>query len=162
MTRSLALLIAAGASLAACNSNTAPGNDREAEREAPAQAAPRMNASEALSGIATAAIQPETMTEADVASVAGPAGGCVFSMTEVGFPSFLYGEGDDPGIVKLNGKLIILPSGGDGLYRDGGLTVRMRPVDAELGRGGRREAEMIIMLPSAEDELGFRGFSVCR
>lgn len=161
MTRTLFTAFAAAAALAACNSNTAPGNDQEAEREAPAEAAPQMNAADALSGIATAAIMPETMTDADVASLGRIEGRCAFRMTEVGYPSFLYGGDGSQGAIKLNGKLIPLPSAGDGLYRDGGLTVRIVRVDEEAGRGGRREAEMVVMLAGAPDELGFRGYEVC-
>lgn len=160
MTRAI-LVLAAASALAACNSNTAPGNDQEAEREAPAEAAPQMSASEALSGIATGAIQPETMTDADVASLGGLDGRCALRLTEVGLPSLLYGGDTTEATIKLNGKLITLPSVGENLYRDGGLSVRFRPVDEEAGRGGRREAEMIVMLPGAEDELGFRGYEVC-
>ena len=160
MTRTI-LALAAASALAACNSNTAPGNDQEAEREAPAEAAPQMGASEALSGIATGTIQPETMTDADVASLGGLDGRCTLRLTEVGLPSLLYGGEAREATIKLNGKLITLPSTGENLYRDGGLSVRFRPVDEEAGRGGRREAEMIVMLPGAEDELGFRGYEVC-
>ncbi|MEQ9662909.1 MAG: hypothetical protein RLN87_10210 [Parasphingopyxis sp.] len=162
MTRATPLVIAVAVALSACNSNTAPGNDQEAEREAPAPPAPQMSAAEALSGIATGAIQPETMTDADVASLGGFDGRCALRLTEVGLPSLLY-DGDMPGAaIKLNGKLITLPAvDDDGLYREDGLTVRVRLVDEEVGRGGRREAEMIVMLPGADDELGFRGYEVC-
>lgn len=152
--------IAAAAALAACNSNQAPGNDRAAGREAPAAAAPQMDARAALANVATAALQPETMTEADIASVAGPAGGCAFAMTRVGFPSFLYGEGDAPGIVKLNGKLIALPASGDGYYREDGLVIRLRPLEPQAG-DDMHAAELVIMLPGAPDELGFHGFARC-
>lgn len=160
MTRTI-LALAAASALAACNSNTAPGNDQEAEREAPAEAAPQMSASEALSGIATGAIQPETMTDADVASLGGLDGRCALRLTEVGLPSLLYGGETGGATIKLNGKLITLPSAGENLYRDDGLTVRFQAIDEEAGRGERREAEMIVMLPGAEDELGFRGYEVC-
>ena len=161
MTRTIFATIAAATALAACNSNSAPGNDQEAEREAPAEASPQMSAGEALSGIATAAIMPETMTDADVASLGGLDGRCAIRLTEVAFPSLLHGGDMGGAAIKLNGKLIPLPAAEDGLYRDDGLVVRVRPVGEEVERGERREAEMIVMLPGADDELGFRGFEVC-
>lgn len=147
--------------LAACNSNSAPGNDQEAALEAPATASQQASAADALSGIATGAIQPETMTDADTASLGGTDGRCVFRMTEVGYPSFLYGGSGGTGTIKLNGTLITLPAVGNGRYQDGGLRVTLTPIDAETGRGDRREAEMIVQLPGAPDELGFRGYEQC-
>ncbi len=162
MTRTLSILtVAAGLALAGCNSNTAPGNDKEAQLDSPAKAVAQADAASALAGIATGAIQPETMTPADIASLGGNAGRCLFSMTEVGFPSMVYGGGTNAATVRLNGKLITLPSSGEGKYTGGGLSVAVRPVDAKAGRGERREAEMVIMLPGAKDELGYRGFSMC-
>ena len=161
MTRKLFAPIAAAVALAACNSNTAPGNDQEAEREAPAEASPQMSAGEALSGIATAAVMPETMTDADVASLGGLDGRCAIRLTEVGFPSLLHGGDGDQAFIKLNGKLIPLPAAGEGLYRDSGLVVRVRSLDDDAERAELHEAEMVVMLPGAEDELGFRGFEIC-
>lgn len=80
MTR---LLIAfAGVTLAAltgCNQNTAPGNDREAQVDPVPTAAASMSAAEALSGIATGAVQPETLSDADIASLGGKAGKCTIA-----------------------------------------------------------------------------------
>ncbi len=162
MTRILSILaVAAGLSLSACNSNTAPGNDKEAELDAPAKAAPQADAASALAGIATGAIQPATMTDVDVASIGGSKGRCVFRMTEIGYPSFVYGGGSDSGTIKLNGKLVTLASAGEGLYLADGLRVGLKPVDAKGKPGERRETELVVMLPGAKDELGYRGYSVC-
>ena len=57
--------------LTGCNSNSAPGNDREAQIDPAPTPAPRMGAAEALSGIATEAVQPETMSDADIAALGG-------------------------------------------------------------------------------------------
>src|SRR5690606_3963664 len=54
--------------LGGCNRNTAPGNDREAQLDPAPNPAPRMDASAALSGIATEVVQAETMSDADLAS----------------------------------------------------------------------------------------------
>ncbi|WP_251566855.1 DUF6692 family protein [Erythrobacter sp. 3-20A1M] len=147
--------------LTACNQNTDPGNDREAQLEPAPTPAPKMGAAEALSGVATGAIQPETMSDADIASLGGMSGKCSLRLTAVGFPSFVYDDPQGTGVIKLNGKLIPLASRGQGKFADGGLRVELRPVDQEFGDDGRREAEMIIWLPEAKDELGFRGYEVC-
>ena len=147
--------------LAACNQNTAPGNDREAQVDPAPTPAPKMGAAEALSGIATEAIQPETMSDADIASLGGMSGKCSIRLTSIGFPSFVYDNPQGSGVIKLNGKLIPLAALRNGVFEDGGLKVTLRPVDAEFGDDGRREAEMVIQLPNAKDELGFRGYEVC-
>lgn len=155
----LACTMIAIAPLAACNSNSAPGNDREAQIDAAPTPAPRMGAAEALAGIATAAIQPETMTNADIAALGGLEGRCAIRLTEVSEPSFVY-QPQGTGAIRLNGKLIVLPPSGGERFADGGLTVTLRPVEGE-GDAGLPEYEMIVMLPGAADELGFRGYRDC-
>lgn len=120
-----------------------------------------MGAAEALSGIATGAIQPETMTDADFASLGGLVDKCTIRLTEVGLPSFVYGKEGGEGTIKLNGKLIELPSSGSGTYAEDGLSVATRSTDEEYGDDGRREAELVVKLPGAKDELGFRGYEEC-
>lgn len=153
--------IAAFATLAGCNSNTESGNDKEGQLDRAPSPAPRVPAAQALSGIATEAVQAETMTDADVASLGGAAGKCSVRLTAVGFPSFLYDSPQGTGVIKLNGKLIPLPATGRGSFEDGGLRVVLRPVDQTFGSDGRREADMIVMLPGAKDELGYRGYEQC-
>ena len=148
-------------SLGACNSNTSPGNDKEAGVDPAPKPAPKMPAAEALAGIAVEAVQAETMSDADIASIGGQPGKCTIRLTAVGFPSFIRDAGGRSGVIKLNGKLIPVQSSGNGLYQDGGLQVVLRPVDANFGSDGRREAEMIVLLPGAKDELGYRGYEQC-
>jgi len=109
-----------------------------------------MGAAEALSGIAVEAVQPETMTDADIAAVGGLEGRCAIRLTEVSEPSFLYRPGG-PATIKLNGKLIELSATGEQRFAAGGLTVQLRPVEGE-GNAGLAEHEMIVMLPGAKDE----------
>lgn len=162
MTRTLAAITLAGALLlGACNQNTAPGNDREAQVDPAETAAPQAGAGEALSGIATGAVQPETMSEADIASLGGLAGNCVIRLTGVAFPSFFEDRAGNRGFVKLNGKLVRMNRVGGGRFADGGLTVLVRPVDDGDSNNGLPAAEMIIALPGAKDELGFRGYRDC-
>ena len=142
--------------LAACNSNTEPGNDRRADLEKPPQAAQQEGAAVALENVAPGALYPGILTNADVASIGGVQGRCVFRMTQIGFPSFVYGGADQGGTIKLNGKLIMIPASGDNAYSDAGLTVEMRE-----NEGAEEEATMIVRIPGAADELGFRGYSNC-
>lgn len=146
--------------VAACNQNTATGNDQQERLDPAPTAAPIAGAAEALSGIAPGVVQPEIMSEADIAALGGLEGACVIRLTAVAFPSFIYDRGGSGGAVKLNQKLIPLPETEEGTFADSGLEIVVRPVEEEF-EDGRREAEMIIMLPGAKDELGFRGYEQC-
>lgn len=154
-----ALIVAAALPIAACNQNTAIGNDREAQLEPAAPAAPVESAAEALEGIAVALIKPETMSAADIAAVGGREGRCAVKLTEVAFPSFLY-EPNGGGVIKLNGKLIPLPRQGENRFLDGDLLVALRPVGGE-GNAGLPQMEMIVVPPEAKDEIGYRGYVQC-
>lgn len=147
--------------LGACNRNTATGNDREAQIDAAPSPAPHMRAAAALSGIATEAVKIETMSKADVASLGGSRGKCFVRLTKVGFPSFVHDGLDRSGVIKLNGKLIPLRAQRPGLFVEGDLRVAVRPLERDRGTDGIREAELIVMLPGAKDELGYRGFEDC-
>lgn len=154
------LLVAALAgALVGCNQNTAIGNDREAQLDPPATAAPIEPASAALANVAGALIKPETMTDADVEAIGGSEGRCVFRLTEVGFPTFVYEPGRQ-GVIKLNGKLIPVNAAGDSRYTSGDLLVTTRSLDEE-GNAGLTAMEMIVVPPEAKDELGYRGYSSC-
>ena len=142
-----------------CNRNTDPGNDREAQLEHPPKAAPVESASAALANVATAIIKPQTMTSADIGALGGMEGRCDFVLTEVAFPSFLYRPGSD-GAIKLNGKLIPLPSIGENRFADGGLSVTLRPLQEE-GNAGSQGMRMIVIPPGAEDEIGYDGYVRC-
>jgi hypothetical protein len=95
--------------LAACNENTATGNDQQERLDPAPTAAPVAGAAEALSGIAPEVVQPEIVSEADIAALGGLEGACVIRLTAVAFPSFIYDRGGSGGAVKLNQKLIPLP-----------------------------------------------------
>jgi len=145
--------------LAACNQNTAVGNDREARLDPPPKPAPIMGAAQALRNVATASIKPETMSDADIAALGGRKGRCVIKLTEVAFPSFLF-EPEGRGAIKLNGKLVVLPNAGKARYEDAGLLVTLRSVDEE-GSAGLKAMEMIVVPPQAKDEIGYRGYVQC-
>ena len=162
MTRVLqTLTIGTVLMLGACNQNTAPGNDREPQADPPSAAASISGAAEALSGVAPGGVMPETMNEADIASLGGYSGNCVIRLTGIGFPSFFEDRANGRGYLKLNGKLVRLEGAGEDRYADGELTVLLREAPSDESNNGLPGAEMIIGLPQADDELGFRGYRDC-
>ncbi|WP_239805606.1 DUF6692 family protein [Croceicoccus hydrothermalis] len=158
--KQLAIVAALSAlALAGCNRNTAIGNDREADRDPPSHAAPIRPAGTALQNVSTALVKPETMSDADVAAIGGTGGRCVFTLTEVSFPAFVYAPGDR-GFIKLNGTLVPLDAVGADRFENGGLVVTTRLLDTR-GNAGLRGLEMIVVPPGARDELGYRGYTSC-
>jgi hypothetical protein len=159
MKTRLILLASLSAVLAGCNQNTAIGNDREAHLDPPAKASSIEPAASALQGVATALVKPETMTDADIAAIGGDQGRCVFRLTEVGFPTFVY-EPNGSGFIKLNGKLIPVEPDGADRFTSGGLLVTTQMLDDE-GNAGLQAQQLIVVPPGAEDELGYRGYVIC-
>jgi hypothetical protein len=145
--------------LAACNQNTAIGNDREAQLDPAPTPVPIEPAAAALQNVATVIVKPETMTAADVKAIGGERGRCVYRLTEVGFPTFIYEPGNR-GFIKLNGKLIPVTAAGPDRYTSGELLIATRLVDEE-GNAGLQAQEIIIVPPGAKDELGYRGYVQC-
>lgn len=146
--------------VAGCVSNTAPGNDREAELEPAAPAAPMASAAEATANVEPSLLFPETMTDADVRAAGSTVGNCRFRFTRVGFPVLLYSDGGTA-VVKMNGKLIPLQPAGAGHFADAGVDITLRPLDdAELDEP-QFASELVLRLAGAPDELGFQGFAEC-
>ena len=142
--------------LAACNSNSAQGNDKLAELENPPVAAPRVDVATGLANVSPDGLYPGTLSRADIASIGGAAGRCVFRMTEVGFPAFVYGGSRPEGTIKLNGKLIMVPAQSGTRYAGGALTVDVQ----QRGDAGG-DATLVMRMAGTPDELGFRGFAKC-
>lgn len=153
-----AILLLAVAPLAACNTNTAIGNDREAQLDPPATAAPVENAASALANLSPGLMLPETMSDADLAAL-GAEKTCQFRLTEVAFPSFVY-DTSGRGAIKINGKLIPVTASGTGRYANGELRIRTRLLDDE-GDAGLEMQELIIAGPRMKDEFGFWGYTTC-
>lgn len=153
--------VALALGLAACADNDFPGNDREAELDAPAPAAEWAEAT-SLSAVEAGLLKPETMTAADLAVVAPGAGSCLFQYTEVGYPVLVYPAGEaGAAVVKLNGKLIRLAAVGARAFGSGPVRVEVGYPD-DLPGAEKEPARMILRLEGAPDELGFRGFASCR
>jgi hypothetical protein len=64
------------------------------------------------------------------------------------------------GTIKLNGKLVPLPAAGEGRFAQGDLSVILRP-RAEEGAAGLPGMDMIVLVPGAQDELGYASFVDC-
>lgn len=159
ITRALPLALAGSILLAGCNQNTALGNDREAELYPAPEAAPIVSVEEALANVAVEIVKPETMSDADIRAIGGTADRCVFRLTEMSFPAFVYEAGGDA-FIKLNGKLVPLRASGENRYMAGGLLIVTRLID-ETGNAGLQMQEMMMVPPDAKDELGYRGFAQC-
>lgn len=142
------------------NENPAPGNDREAQLDPPPRAAPIASVSEAIGGIEPSLLYPETMTEPDLAAL--PPQRCLFRFTRVGFPSFAYGgPGSSEAWLKLNGRLVSVQGSPSGEFGAGGMTVEFRPVDDADQDDDMQAADLVVHLPGASVELGYRGFASC-
>jgi hypothetical protein len=144
--------------VAGCIENTSPGNDREAELSSPRPAAETMAVGQALAGVASSLLHPQTMTDADLASLPVLPGACRFRMTKVGAPVLVHGS---EAVLKLNDRLVKLPSNGAGRYEADGVTVAVRDLDERNDTGESFAAEFVLWLPGARNELGFHGFSRC-
>lgn len=79
--------------------------------------------------------------------------------TEVGYPTFVYEPGNQ-GFIKLSGKLILVSAAGTDRNTSGDLLVITRLLDDE-GNANLQAQELIVVPPGAEDEPGYRGYSVC-
>lgn len=155
----LALLVGA------CTENTAPGNDREAALSPPEPPADIADAPTATEGVATDLLIPQAMTNADVRNAPEVGERCVFRFTRVGLPIFLYGSA---GVVKLNGKLVSLPTADESgpradvrRYAAGPVAVTVRPLDGPVSNGGPFAAELVLQLEDASHELGYHGYAEC-
>lgn len=153
----LTMLIA----LCGCIENSAPGNDREAHLDPPAPAAQWAPAS-SLTAVDAGLLKPQPLTVADLAALPPTTGRCLYRYTRVGLPVFVYPTGGSgAATVKLNGRLIPLAPTGPLAFAAGPIRVEIRhpegPPTDELA-----EAQLVLHLRDARDELGFHGFATCR
>ena len=151
-------LLLLGLFATACEENSAPGNDREAQISPPEQAAELVSLGEAIEGVGAALLLPQAMTDADLRNVPAEAKGCLFGYTRVSEPVFAYGG---TGVLKVNDKLAPLPASGDGRYSAGDVAVFVRPIEEPRGGGEPFEAQLVLSLPGVDHERGFQGYSRC-
>jgi hypothetical protein len=154
----IVILALAALPLVACNTNTSIGNDREAQFDPPATAAPIESAANALANLSPGLMLPETMSDADIAAL-GAENACQFRLTEVAFPSFVY-DNSGRGAIKINGKLIPVTASATGNYASGELRIGTRLLEDE-GDAGLQMQELIVAGPGMKDEFGFWGYTTC-
>ena len=156
--RAMVPLLAIAILGAGCVENTAPGNDREAHLEPPSNPAEVATVGAALQNVATGALYPQTMTDADLTNLPELGDRCVFRFTRVGLPVFVYGPAT--AVIKLNDKLVPLSPRGEDAYGEGPVQVTIRPLE-EGEAEGPVLTEFVLRLEDAPNELGFRGFLEC-
>ena len=78
-------------------------------------------------------------------------------MTRAGFPVVAYGSS---AVLKLNGRLVPLPRTGEGRYAADGVEATLRPLGARSDTAPF-EAELVLRLAGAANELGFHGYAEC-
>lgn len=152
-------LVVLGLVVGACEENVAPGNDREAQLSPAEVAAQVTSVGAAIAGVATDLLIPQTMLDADLQNLPGGER-CLLGFTRVGLPVLAYGP---TAVLKLNDKLVLLPSSpsGDGRYAADDVSVSVRPIEDDPGNGEPFATEFVLRLPEAGDELGYHGYSRC-
>lgn len=167
MNRLIALLVnvVLAGCIAACTSNTAPGNDRSAHTAPPHEPARVATAATAIREADPMAIEPSTMTKAEYMPILGPSGSCHFSMTRVGRPVFATDQ--ETGVIRINGKLVTLGHRDYGsdpamAMRADGIEVRVTLLDNDGKRAPAEmtEAELVFSLDAGRT-VGYVGFYVC-
>lgn len=168
------LLTPACGLLAACGQNAAPDDEiqparaPEIVRIAPAQ--------EALASSVLSTLDLATMNEAQIRSVIGEGPRCEFRYTSAGKPVLAVdmraGETIASGIVKLNGKLVVLsPEPVDGPLAQKGefqlaadtirVTVAPLPTQGQEQDGARRSEAKLIFEIGRDLRIGYGGYLTC-
>lgn len=143
------------------NDNIAPGNDKESILETRPEASPVVGASDAIRNVAIELLKPEIMTEADL-KVLPPAQKCRVRMTERGFPVLTFEQGlSGMATIKLNGKLVNLPSVTPGKYEADRIQVEVGLLSTGIG-DHVRDVRLVLRFRDVKHELGYSGFAVCR
>ncbi len=155
---------------AACNNNTAPGNDRSAETAPPPSQSPVTSVEKAINEADRMAIEPSSMTIQDYKQVVGESIDCKFQMTAVGMPILV--AKNRTGALKINGKVVELESPGatpsEGIELNmsaGDIHVTVTPLEDEgvqPDKGfSQREANLVFDLKKGR-KVGYQGFYLCR
>lgn len=167
------LLLSACAGLTACERNVAPSRTPPAQHVEGGTGAPVLPAPEAVRTPAIARLDPETLTDADIAKVLPPGPGCRFAYTQFSPPVVVVRAGQPAkGVVKLHGALVeVRPrtgaadlgalATGPTLVADG-LTLRIDPKEGEPVDPGMevRHANLIFELKQGL-RVGYSGFYGC-
>ena len=123
----------------------------EAQPE-PAAAAPELTeAAEALSTEVVKTIDPEFLTEDDIAKVFPDGAACRFTYTETSPPVLV--TGNDGALIRISGDLVRLEAVGDGFAAD--------PLTAQVNQTEDDDLQDLIVTAGPDYTAGFRGQFTC-
>ena len=123
----------------------------EAQR-GPAAAAPELtDATEALSTEVVKTVDPEFLTEADIAQVFRGGAACRFTYTETSPPVLV--TGDDSALIRISGDLVRLEAAGDGFSA--------APLTAQVNQTEDGDLHDLIVTAGPDYTAGFRGQFTC-
>ncbi|MDP3340477.1 DUF6692 family protein [Frigidibacter sp.] len=125
------------------NGEAAPRGDQPA--------AELKDARDALSSEVVSKVDPEFLTQADIARVFPDGAACSFTYTETSPPVFV--SGNDTALVKISGDLVRLGGGGQNFTAD--------PITIQLRDTGDDGLEEFVISAGPDYEAGFRGQYTC-
>ncbi|MEC7298520.1 MAG: DUF6692 family protein, partial [Pseudomonadota bacterium] len=117
-----------------------------------AAAAPELtDAAEALSSEVVKTVDPEFLTEADIAKVFPDGVACRFTYTETSPPVLV--TGDEGALIRISGDLVRLEADGDGFEAD--------PLTAKVNQTENGDLQDLIVTAGPDYTAGFRGQFTC-
>ncbi len=118
----------------------------------PAAAAPELtDAAEALSSEVVKTVDPEFLTESDIAKVFPDGVACRFTYTETSPPVLV--TGDEGALIRISGDLVRLEADGDGFEAD--------PLTAKVNQTENGDLQDLIVTAGPDYTAGFRGQFTC-
>lgn len=118
----------------------------------PAAATPELtDAAEALSTEVVATVDPEFLTEEDIAKVFPNGAACRFTYTETSPPVLV--TGDNSALIRISGDLVRLEADGDGFAAD--------PLTAQVKQTDDGDLHDLIVTAGPDYIAGFRGQFTC-
>ncbi len=123
----------------------------EGQPKAPTPAPELVDANEALATEVVAKVDPEFLTEDDIAKVFPEGGTCRFTYTESSPPVLI--SGDDVALIRISGDLVRLEAEGDAFVA--------APIAAEVRQTDDAALHDLIISAGDDYEAGFRGQFRC-
>ncbi|OWU84529.1 heavy metal exporting protein [Oceanicola sp. 22II-s10i] len=118
----------------------------------PAAPAPElMDAARALSSEVVRTVDPEFLTEDDIAKVFPDGAACRFTYTETSPPVLVTGS--DSALIRISGDLVRLEADGDGFVAD--------PLSAQVNQTDDADLHDLIVTAGPDYTAGFRGQFTC-
>jgi hypothetical protein len=158
--------------LTACTDREAPDDETNPARaEEPSRIA---SAEEIISGAQVSKLDPATLHDAEIRKALGDAARCEFRYTSSRRPALaasMTAEGmPSGGVVKLNGRLLLLKAGGDASRKDANastliltaapITLTVTPDSTDGPPTEKREANAVFEVGD-ELKVGYRGYLSC-